>query len=121
MTRSGLTADDQKLRAEHLTADAKAVVKIVNKLRKKADIGSTSRISRGVPKHRRACPVAMTLQGTGIIGVDVSDFFVKDDKEQKRVPFARVLEPEEAKVLSRFVRHVDQGLYPNLEIPLREV
>jgi len=98
---------------EELVADRKAVVKIVNVIRKAHGLGSTSRMTRGIRGHRRACTLAMTLQGSGITDVDYGSGLVSiygiDGQE-------RLDEP----VLIRFLENFDKGLYPDLEIPKSE-
>lgn len=106
---------------EELTADRKAVVKIVNRLRKKANMGSTSRLKKGVPSHRCACTVAMSLKGTGITGVDYSkgEVYVTYGSAEglpRPVSITMFLSGVDEGLLARFLKNFDNGLYPSLEI-----
>jgi hypothetical protein len=101
--------------SEELVADRKAVVKAVNKIRKAHGLGSTSRMTRGVPLHIRACTLAMTLQGTGITTVGY--------EEDGTILLCGVdgVKCLDDPVMARFLHNFDTGLYPELEIPKSEV
>jgi hypothetical protein len=102
-----------------LVGDRKAVVKICNRIRKEAGLGSTSRMSRGVRGHPRACSVAMTLEGTGVIGVYYGNEYIHLIRGMKCEKLSTAESEYEA--LGRFVRNFDAGKYPELEIPRSEV
>lgn len=104
--------------AEELITDRKAVVKIVNKIRKTAGMGSTSRLSRGVRMHPHACTIAMSLNGTGITQCNPGGFITRKGAP---VPFDRVMDSKECETIRRFMDNYDRGLYPELEIPNSEV
>lgn len=103
---------------DELIADRKAVVKVVNRIRKKTGMGSTSRLTKGVRIHPGACTLAMSLAGTGITGVDY---------DGDRVIFRLVSDMSvecvgpEASTVARFLSNYDDGLYPELEIPKSEI
>ena len=95
------------------TERAKAALKLINRLRKDAGLGATSRFKRGIPKHQRACAIAMTLQGTGITSVSLRGVHTR----RKFICWETLFGPVEAGVVRQFIIDFDKGKYPQYEIP----
>lgn len=88
-----------------LVDDQRLVVKAINELRKQAGLGKINKLRRGIPRHQRACTLAMSVAGTGIVsGVGV----------------ALQLEGEDPKMGSaawNIMNAFDKGELPELEMP----
>ena len=100
-------------------ARKKYALKVVNRVRKQMGLNATSRLTKGVPGHTRACTVTMSLAKTPIDEVNYGDDNLVVFSRWEDHPVT-VLQFEDSE-LAAFLRAFDAGEYPELEIPLSEV